>query len=152
MQRHEFSRAWGHCAQYFLIEYPICLVFPYRVPYYIIHWFNGFGEPIWYDTLYPFIVSYHMIHCNVTMCAAPGPSCLFMATCPVMLVVLCCLLVWCEVVGLSIQARGGSQGWCRSRGHSHGWSKWWWRKHKHMWFELGMSQIITHSSIPRDTI
>ena len=36
--------------------------------YYIIHWFNVFGEPIWYDTLFTFIVSYHMIHCNITMC------------------------------------------------------------------------------------
>ena len=35
--------------------------------YYIIHRFNAPSEPIWYDTLFMFIVSYHMIHCNVTM-------------------------------------------------------------------------------------
>ena len=41
------------------------LIFPYRVPYYIIQWFNAFGEPIWYDTLFRFIVSYHIIHCSM---------------------------------------------------------------------------------------
>jgi len=42
----------------------------------IIHRFNAFGEPIWYDTLFTFIVSYHMIHCNVTMCATvSGATC-----------------------------------------------------------------------------
>ena len=44
------------------------LIFPYRVPYYIIQQFNAFGEPISYDTLFRFIVSYHIIHCSMPTC------------------------------------------------------------------------------------
>src|SRR6266446_5216579 len=32
---------------------------------YIIDRFNGFREPISYGTLYVFLKSYHMVHCNM---------------------------------------------------------------------------------------
>src|SRR6266700_8042230 len=35
---------------------------------YIIDRFNGFHEPILYGTLYVFLKSYHMVHCNMPTC------------------------------------------------------------------------------------
>ena len=94
----------------------------------------------------------------------PPPSSSFMAIRPA-LVVLCSLVVtmWCEVVGVSIQARGSNRRWCRSQGRSRSWwpqvevvvvEEYLWPTLNHVElvaFGMIASQIITHSSIPRDT-
>src|SRR6266446_3330225 len=45
---------------------------------YIIDGFNGFREPTSYGTLYVFLKSYHMVHCNNSMC----PGCSNFWSCP----------------------------------------------------------------------